>query len=206
SHTRPEPLEPGRSYEVRVPMRAAGYRFPAGHRVQLSVASSHWPVIWPSPGAGTLTIAFGGDTTSRLELPVAPSGSELIEPPAFRSDPPKLAEIGSDTAEPTRWDARWEEQAGTFTIDTHEGETSVLPDGRSTLYVGETLRMVASEREPGSGRFENSCEYRLDKDGRRIVVMADGTIEADASTFDWRAGLRVELDGEPFFQRDWREA
>jgi hypothetical protein len=65
--------------------------------------------------------------------------------------------------------------------------------------------MVASEQEPGSGRFENSCEYRLDKDGRRIVVIADGTTVADATTFDWRVGLHVSLDGDAFFDREWRE-
>jgi hypothetical protein len=65
--------------------------------------------------------------------------------------------------------------------------------------------MVASEKEPGSGRFENSCEYRLDKDGRRIVVTADGTTIAEASTFDMSVGIRVELDGAVFFERRWHE-
>ena len=44
SHAEPTPLEPGRAYEVRVPLRVAGYRFPAGHAVYLGLASSHWPV------------------------------------------------------------------------------------------------------------------------------------------------------------------
>ena len=49
SHAEPTALEPGRAYEVRVPMRAAGYRFAPGHRIRLSVASAYWPVLWPSP-------------------------------------------------------------------------------------------------------------------------------------------------------------
>src|SRR5262249_14868884 len=52
SHAEPTPLAPGRAYDIRLPLRVAGYRFPAGHRIHLSLASSHWPVIWPSPGAG----------------------------------------------------------------------------------------------------------------------------------------------------------
>jgi uncharacterized protein len=206
SHAQPTPLEPGRSYEVRVPLRAAGYRFPAGHRVYLSVASAHWPVIWPSPGTGDITIHFGDEQPSRLELPLAPTGRDAVAPPRFKEEPPRLASVGSDCSEPSRWDAVRDAEAGTYTIETHEGETSALPDGRSTLYVGETLRMVASEREPGAGRFENSCEYRLEKDGRRIVVVADGTTLADATTFDWRAAIRVALDGESFFEREWQEA
>ena len=81
----------------------------------------------------------------------------------------------------------------------------MLPDGTSTLYVGETLTMTASKREPGSGRFENACEYRLDRDGRRILVVADGTTLATATSYDMRVGIRVELDGAPFFERTWHE-
>jgi uncharacterized protein len=206
SHEQPGPLASGQTYEVRVALRAAGYRFPAGHRVQLSIASSHWPVVWPSPGAGELSIRFGGDTPSRLELPLAPCGTALVPTPAFKDDPPALAEVGSDSSEPALWDARADAGAGTFTVDTHEGETSVLPDGRSTLYVGETLTMTASDRDPGSGSFENACEYRLDKDDRRIVVIADGTTRTDGAILDMSVGVKVELDGAPFFERHWHEA
>jgi len=205
SHAEPAPLEPGRCYEVRVPLRAAGYRFPPGHRLQLSVASAHWPVVWPSPGAAELSLRFGPDAPSRLELPLAPPDAELVEPPAFKSEPPRLIAIGTDVSEPNRWDARRNDDAEAFTIETHEGETSVLPDGQSALYVGETLSMTASEHEPGAGRFENTCTYRLDKDGRHIEVVADGTTLAGQVSFDMRVGLRVRLDGEPFFERDWRE-
>ena len=75
----------------------------------------------------------------------------------------------------------------------------------STLYVAETLDMAAWKRAPGTGRFENACEYRLDRDGHRMVVVADGTTIATESAFDMAARVRVDLDGEPFFERDWRE-
>lgn len=205
SHSDPTPLEPERRYEVRVPLRVAGYRFPAGHRVHLSVASAHWPVIWPSPGASELAIHRGPDTPSRLELPLAPSGAEKVPPPTFRTDPPPLREFGSETSEPTRWETVEDPESGTVTIRTHEGATSTLPDGTSTLFVGETLAMTASEREPGHGRFENACEYRLDKDGHRIVVLADGTTVATPTAFQMDVRIRVELDGASFFERAWRE-
>src|SRR5207249_3900400 len=118
SHEHPEPLLPGTTYEVRVPMRAAGYRFPAGHRVQVSVASAHWPVIWPSPGAGQLAIHHGPGAPSRLELPLAPTGPQLAEPPHFRDEPPALRSIGTETPEPSLWETGEDAAAGTFTIRT----------------------------------------------------------------------------------------
>jgi putative CocE/NonD family hydrolase len=205
SHAEPAPLEPGRAYEVRVPMRAAGYRFPAGHRVQLRVASAHWPVVWPSPGAGELAILRGPATPSRLELPLAPSGDEVAPAPVFREDPPPLLEFGSETSEPVAWETVRDPVAGTVTVRTHEAATSVLPDGASTLYVAETLEMTASERDPGEGRFWNECEYRLERDGSRVVVVAGGTTVATQSAFEMDVSIRVTLDGAPFFERSWRE-
>jgi putative CocE/NonD family hydrolase len=198
SHAAPEPLEPGRVYQVDLRLRVAGYRFPAGHRIHLSLASSHWPVIWPSPGAGELTIHGG-----RLELPTAPADG--VEPPRFSSEPPGLAEVGSETSEPTRWEVVEDAAAGTATVRTHEASLSTLPDGVSTLYVGETLEMTASDAEPGAGRFENACEYRLDRAGHLITVIADGGIDASPTALDMTAHLKVDLDGAPFFERTWRE-
>ncbi len=201
-HEHPTPLEPGRVYEVGVPLRVAGYRFPAGHRVYLGLASAHWPVSWPSPGAGELTIHHGGETPSRLELALAPGPADQVPPPAF-GPPASLPEIGSETSEPATWEIVENDDEGRVSI--HEASTTVLPDGTSSLFVGERIDMVAWKRAPGTGRFENECEYRLERDGRRIVVIADGTTIATESAFDWNVRVRVELDGEPFFAREWRE-
>jgi putative CocE/NonD family hydrolase len=206
SHARPTALEPGRRYEVRVPLRAAGFRFPAGSRIQLSVASSHWPVIWPSPGAGELSIHRGPGSPSRLELPLAPEVSASIAPPAFDEQPASIRQFGSSSAGPSRWETIDDVAAGTVTIRTFEAETNTLPDNTSTLYIDEALEMVASDREPGHGRFENACQYRLDRDGRHVVIVADGTTIASDSSLDMSVRVRVELDGRPFFERSWREA
>jgi putative CocE/NonD family hydrolase len=202
SHEHPTALEPGRVYKVRVPLRSAGYRFPAGHRIYLGLASAHWPVVWPSPGAGELTIHHWGETPSRLELPLAPAGNDRVAPPAF-GPPASLPEIGSETSEDPRWEVVENDDEGRVSIS--EASTTTLPDGRSTLFVGETIDMAAWKRAPGTGRFENACEYRLDQDGHRIVVVADGTTIATESAFDWNVRVRVELDGAPFFEREWRE-
>ncbi|HET7180643.1 MAG TPA: CocE/NonD family hydrolase [Candidatus Limnocylindrales bacterium] len=198
SHQTPTALEAGRTYEVALALRVAGYRFPAGHRVHLGLASAHWPVIWPSPGAGDLTIHAG-----RLELPLTPR--DAVAPPAFATDAPGLAEVGSEVSEPTQWDVVEDAAAGTATVRTHEASVATLPDGVSTLYVGETLEMTASNVHPGAGRFANACEYRLDRAGHRIVIVADGGIDTAPTDFDMTAHLKVDLDGEPFFERTWRE-
>ncbi len=96
SDTDPEPLVPGELVEVRVPLRHAGYRFEPGHAIRVSVASSAWPVIWPSPYPATFSLHRGDATPSRVELPVIPAaGGPSDRPvPSFKTSPPDLREVG----------------------------------------------------------------------------------------------------------------
>src|SRR5699024_9176875 len=44
SDEHPEPLEPGKRYLVRVPLNGVAQRFPAGHRLRLSISTSYFPL------------------------------------------------------------------------------------------------------------------------------------------------------------------
>ncbi len=64
----PKPLQPGRAYDVAVPLDHIAYRVPAGHRLRVAVSSAYWPLIWPSPESAVLKLEAG-----TLELPVRPT-------------------------------------------------------------------------------------------------------------------------------------
>ncbi len=97
----PTPLEPGRVYEVRIPLRAAGYRFAPGHRIRLSVATNYWPVLWPSPFPGELAVhhapiaAHPADDPARRRLACRHRHS--------RRPRPVSRSIGGGTSEPPVW-------------------------------------------------------------------------------------------------------
>jgi putative CocE/NonD family hydrolase len=205
SHAEPSPLEPGRPTAIRLALRAAGYRFEAGHRVRLSLATAHWPVVWPAPGDAGLTILRGPGTRSRVELPLAPTEAAATRRAAFETTSPELVAVGSEEAAPVTWVVTEDRVAGTVTVATYEASTSRLPDDVSTLYLSEALSMTASEREPGAGRFGNRCEYRLIRGGLDVYVVADGITVADAVGFDVSTELRVDVDGEVFFERRRQE-
>ena len=69
SYEHPTPLEPGKRYKIRVQLNDIGYSFEVGHRVRVSVSTTYWPMVWPSPEPVTLSLFTGA---SRLELPVRP--------------------------------------------------------------------------------------------------------------------------------------
>ncbi len=197
-----QPLVAGEVVETSIPMRATGYRFAPGHRIRLSVATAYWPVIWPSPYPGELTIHLGG--RSRLSLGTASAEAELPTP-AFRTEPAGLPEVGARSSdESALWTVSQDVLADSVTVATGSGEGVTLPDGTS-LYSSELLEMTASDSDPAHARMRTEVVYRLDQDGHQIEVLANGLMTSTESDFELAVELAVSLDGQPFHHRDWAE-
>lgn len=71
----PEPLVAGDWYDVEVQLSAVGYRFPAGHKLRVSLSPSYWPLAWPSPEAVQLQLRG----TNKLSLPQRTHDGEHVE-------------------------------------------------------------------------------------------------------------------------------
>ncbi len=221
SHSDPEPLQAGVVEQVRVPLRTAGYRWLPGHRLRVAVASSLWPVLWPSPYPATLRIHRGPGAPSRLELPVVPpaggEGDQAV--PAFRTAPPDLRwpapeatdGAGPAVADPPQWRIEEDVLDRSVTVRFHDGGEDIVPDGRR-LYAAETIRMTAWDDEPARAELDADVVYRWQEraPGRngeltRIEIRAVSAQRSTATDFDLSVRLEVDVDGERFFERDWRE-
>ena len=209
SDTDPEPMpcgpgDPVRPEEVRIPLRATGYRFTEGHRIRLTVLTGYWPVLWPSPDVGELRVHHGPLAPSRLVLPVLPSTTADAA----------AASVQADTGGPAR--CRW-----------WRGGARRLADrgGRHRRHRGRHDRR--GRREHPRGRVSRLClgapgahgirrEPRAHWPGHRRGVSLDGArlrrghpatgeIASDEAAFEVRVDLDVRLDDEPFFAREWSE-
>jgi uncharacterized protein len=221
SHRDPVPLVPGAVYEVRVPLRTAGYRWLPGHRLRVAIASSLWPVLWPSPYPATLRVHRGPATPSRLELTIVPpaGGDGDRDVPPFRTDPPDLrwpvAEPidrgGPAVADPPEWRIDEDMLAGSVTVRIHDGGEDIVPDGRR-LYAAETISMTAWDGDPARAELDADVVYRWQerdpaRNGEltRIEIRAVSRQHSTATDFDLSVRLEVDIDGQRFFGRDWHE-
>ncbi len=198
-HAEPVALPVGEPVRAQVPLRATGYRVAPGHRLRLSVASSCWPVLWPSPQVGTLRIHHGPEG-SRLELPLAPPEADDARVPVFRTELPDLVEVGNSTADPPRWEVVEDVLAGTVTVRTHDGGASEQADG-SRLYGAESHELTASDADPARARMLSIVRNVLDRDGHRVEVDVRSELSSDADAIHLDLALDVALDGRPFFAR-----
>jgi putative CocE/NonD family hydrolase len=208
SHVDPEELVPGAVEEVIVDLRPAGYRWIRGHRIRVSIASSAWPVIWPSPSEAEFELHHGPTMPSRLVLPVVPPAGDPgdVAVPAFKTTPPALAETGGEgAADDPIWRITNDVIAGTTTVTVHDGGEDVLDDGRR-LYSAETLTMTASDADPAHASLDADVVYRWSEHDFETEIRARSIQTSDAATFQLTVDLEVDVDGEPFFRRSWRES
>ena len=221
SHADPEPLRAGVVEEIRVPLRTAGYRWLPGHRVRVALSSSVWPVLWPSPYPATFRVHRVETAPSRLELPVVPpAGGEGDRPvPAFRTEPPTLRwpspesadGAGAPKTDPPVWQIERDVLDGSVTVRFHDGGEDIVPDGRR-LYAAESIRMTAWDGDPSHAELDADVVYRwqeLDPARKgeltRLEIRAVSQQRSTVSDFDLSVRLEVDVDGDRFFEREWRE-
>jgi hypothetical protein len=101
----PRPFRPAERYTVRLALDYMAYRFRAGNRIRVSVSTTYWPLVIPSPEAVRLTLFAGA---CHLILPTRQPRAEDSElyafgPPYMPPIPVSIvsAEPGSRTVE---WD------------------------------------------------------------------------------------------------------
>ena len=66
-HDEPQALEPGKTYTVRIALDDVAARIPKGQKLRVSLSTSYWPMIWPSPEVVTLTVF---NAASFIDIPV----------------------------------------------------------------------------------------------------------------------------------------
>lgn len=204
-HTDPQPLAPGEVYQVRIELKATGYRFLPGHRIRLTLASAYWPVIWPSPYPADNTLHRGPSVPSRLMLPVVPPDPDAPAPPRFKISPPELIEIGGGNKAPGIWQITEDVINQSVTVKIYDGDSAVLPDG-TALTTSEMIEMTAHPHDPAHARMVNEVHYHLTTHGDETHIRTTGAIRSTESDFHVDIQLLVKLNGNVFFQKAWVES
>ena len=201
-HAEPRALVPGQSYRVRVQMNDIAQRFPAGHRVRVSVSSNYWPLIWPSPEPVALTV---WSQVSALTLPVRPPSDTDAELPAFA--PPEGAPgLATTEIEPeaTNWMLHYDFDGDAYTLEVDDAEGVFRIDNIAT-----DIQKVGYERYRIQGDDVHSAQaetlWRLGffRDEWRVNTETWTRMSCTADSFRIEATLRAYEDGNLVYEQDW---
>ncbi len=180
----PEPLIPNEKTQVAFHLEATGWRFKAGHRIQISINGSDFPNVWPTPYKGKLTVHWGKEHPSKITLPVWDGGDE----PSFELLP------STSNIRP---------------FGTIENPWKVTHDVLEDRYRLQTERgmgtMCVSNRNPAEAWINATHRHVQKWAGAEIVSEAEGMMTSNETHFVINIALNVTMNGKPYFQKRWSQ-
>ncbi|WP_423823520.1 CocE/NonD family hydrolase [Salinisphaera sp. SPP-AMP-43] len=202
SHEHPELLEPGERYRIRLKLNDVAQRFPAGHRIRLSLSSSYWPLAWPSPEPVTITVYPANST---LILPVRPLREEDADLPSLPRP------TGSMPAENTiiepavnDWRIIQNLNTGQFCLDIIDSEgIYVIEETGTQLQKRGHERYSAIGNDVYSAEGETEWTLAFKRDGWDVRTETRTHMTADENNFYIHARLEAFESDEPVYEDEW---
>ncbi|MBB3189868.1 CocE/NonD family hydrolase [Halomonas cerina] len=210
SREAPEPMTPGRRYQITLQLNDIAYAFAPGHTLRLAISTSYWPVIWPAPEPVNLTLYTGA---SQLMLPVRPPRHEDSQLRPF--EPPErgpMPEMTTLTVAPFRRQVERDLTTGmsTYRISTTGGDFGDAAVARLEdidLTVGYTITKTyrIHDYDPGSAEatVEQITTHRRGPWSTRLECRTQLT--ATPHSFRIRGLLKAYEGGDLLARRDWDE-
>ncbi|GAA4120169.1 CocE/NonD family hydrolase [Aminobacter aganoensis] len=198
SHEFPQDVVPGETMEIAFKLDDIAYRVAPGNRLRVSVSSTYWPLVWPSPDELTLTIHGGS-----IELPVRPSGEgdewSFEEPEGAAPWQIETLREDSHVRKVERVDGKV-----TLRIVDDFGETRDLDHG---LAVGEVARetWTIDPADPLSAHGETHWTQTLSRNDWAVRTEAFTTMRSDSQNFHLTGRIEAYEGGSLVFERDFAE-
>ncbi len=202
SHENPEPLEPGRSYRVRLQLNDIAHSFAPGHTLRLALSNSLWPLFWPSPEPVSLTLAAGALTLPRRPPSDGDGALAPFEPP--ESAPPWDLEI----IEPAGGHRRSERDETTGHVRSSVANDAGLvrdPATDWTFGACTEQHFDITEGDPESARITISCTWRFRRERQGFDVRTETRSSLGCTRDAWvfEADCKAFENGRRVFAKTW---
>ena len=203
SRLEPQALTPGVPTQLTTAIHFTTWRFQPGHRIRLAVSNAQFPMVWPSPTAGTTSL-FPGDNTW-IELPVVASGNETsaacaLAPP----EPNDVAPFGKELARngPVFSSVR-NEQTGQSTFSTSSDISWAIRD--NTYQSSEAYRWDVNDAAPANASYQGERRNVFTIAGRVIDLSTRARIESDSAHFHVTFTKNLRHNGQLVREKTWTE-
>ena len=204
SHEFPSPLIPGAAVDVSFKFKGMAQTVPAGHRLRVSVSTSYWPMIWPSPEAPTVTIHHAGSTIAMpTHNAVVRLPDTLFEPPQdAQRGPVTILRPGSETRHVIRELA---ERTTEFRAMRDDGDYRIDDIGTELSFTRMRSSFVV-DAKPLSARARVECRATYRRDTWDVRVETDVELTCDAVAFHITARLTTFDNDAVFAERQFNRS
>lgn len=205
SHESPSPLEPGRIYDVTIPMKHVAHAFTPGRRMRVALSTGYFPMIWPVPEAVTLSLHHQG---SFLELPLRAERPSDITPAEF-GEAERLPPLEVERLEEGENCFRITEDAatGAVSMEMAEGEGLVRIRNVDLLLREQGYEtFTISPDDPGAATARFEWRYGMSRGDWAVSTLTETSFTATPDAFLIEARLRAWEGEEPVTDQKWQES
>ena len=201
SHEHPQPLEPCKTYTVRIQLDDVAYKVPKGHTLRVSISTSYWPLIWPTPEPVTLTVTAGA---SCIDLPIrTPRRAEKapVFAPAEAAAPVDIVQVDPPfNQREVSIDQRTGQQRLKIVDDF--GRSTIVEHGMTSWSCGRETYTIHPD-DPLSARAE--CHWSEERSRGDWKVRTETWSAMTASETHWHVTGRLEaFEGDQkILTREW---
>jgi len=206
SHESPEPLEPGKAYEVEIQLCEAGHRFTPGNKIRVALSTSYWPIAWPAPEKPTITLTSG---TGALMLPVrseCSADAELHEFQEAEGAAPLRKTISRDSD--YQWEVTTDMKSGVLTEHQWFDEGRVTYDHHDGWTVESThdeYRSIHPD-DPLSAKLDITWTEHFERADWAVSSVTHTLVTSTATEIKVEADLEVRMNAEVVHEHAWRLA
>lgn len=204
SRIEPEALTPGVPVTLTTAIHFTTWRFKPGHRIRLAVSNAQFPMIWPSPTAGS-TRLFSGQA-SWIELPVVPAGNQTLTACTLPApDANDVAPFGKELEKngPVFKSVR-NEETGQSTFSTSSDIRWTIND--NTYKSSESYQWDVNDAAPANASYQGERRNIFTIAGNEIDLLTRALIESDSSHFHVTFTKVLRQNGNLVREKTWTDS
>ena len=204
SMANPRDLEPNKIYPLNIEMHLTSWVFPKGHRIRVAISNALWPMVLPTPYAMTTSLDLGGDSGSRLVLPVVPvSGT-----PAPQFSAPEPMERRSDIKSegfpwPGEWTVERDEARQKTTVHWKGKDGYQYPWGKQNDF--ESLTYEGDDAHPETCSVHGEAESVFTLKDRTLIWRGHLLVTTDEKNFYYKYTRELLKDRQMLKTKSWHE-
>jgi hypothetical protein len=199
-HDAPEPLEPGKIYDVCIRLNAIGFVFPRGHVMRVAISTAYWPIAWPEMEPATVTIFTG---QSFLVLPHRLSGPEdSVADPGLGQGPIAMNMSVPVVTGGVRREAGREGDEAYYRI-IQDRSAHRIPRIGAEIGNASVTEFRIKDDDPRTASAWARREHSLHRDNWSVRVELETALSRDGGGFRFEAKLHAWEGGSRVCERQW---
>ena len=203
SDENPDPLTPNKFYEVTVRLKGVAQVVPKGHQLRISVSTSYWPLIWPSPTPTIITI---DPSRSTVRLPILHNednfhNTKFLPPEHATPLNMTVKKVGNESRTFTH---KFDDLSTKFVVKRDDGSSIIDDIGTEISFTKEKVLSIKQD-DPLSAAMEFNCTAHYKRDDWDARVETTTHTSCDKTHFYLSGIIKAFSKGELFASRKFNK-